>query len=56
MKIHMDYLEGKAEKLERDRKVGEASQEALQAQVDSLQDKVKLLREDRDDKDALARK
>ena len=24
MKIHMDYLEGKAEKLERDRKTGEA--------------------------------
>lgn len=29
MKIHMDYLEGKAEKLERDRKAGEVQQEAL---------------------------
>ena len=56
MKIHMDYLEGKAEKLDRDRKVSEAQHEALQAQVESLQDKVKLLRDDRDDKDALARK
>ena len=56
MKIHMDYLEGKTEKLEREAKASDAEHAALQSQVDSLQGKMKLLREDRDEKDAVIRK
>ena len=36
MKIHMDYLEGKTEKLEKELKVSESEQDALQTQVNSL--------------------
>ena len=52
----MDYLEGKTEKLEKELKVSESEQDALQTQVNSLQGKMKLLREDRDEKDEVIRK
>ena len=36
MKIHMDYLEGKTEKMEREQKASEKEQAALKAQIESL--------------------
>lgn len=51
MKIHMDYLEGKVEKMEREKTGQDKEVENIQKQVQSLQDKLKLLKEDRDAKD-----
>lgn len=56
MKIHMDYLEAKVEKFEKDQKNVEDETAGLSRQIESLQDKLALLRGDRDDKDKQLKK
>ena len=56
MKIHMDYLEGKVEKFEKEQTQKDELVAKQQRQIESINDKLKLLRGDRDEKDVLAKK
>lgn len=56
MKIHMDYLEGKVEKFEKEQSQRDDLVEKQKRQIESFNDKIKLLRGDRDEKDGLAKK
>lgn len=56
MKIHMDYLEGKIEKIEKDQTQKDELVAKQQRQIESFNDKIKLLRGDRDEKDGIAKK
>jgi len=49
MKIHMDYLEAKVEKFEKDQKSQEDESSKLNVKIDQLQEKLNLLKGDRDD-------
>ena len=52
----MDYLEAKVEKLEKEQKNHEADANKLNRKIESLQEKMQLLRSDRDDKDKINKK
>lgn len=56
MKIHMDYLEGKVEKFEKDELKHENDMNKFNRQIESLSDKLQLIRGDRDEKDVLLKK
>ena len=56
MKIHMDYLEGKVEKFEKEESTREQETEKVNRQITSLQEKIQLIRGDRDVKDAQLKK
>jgi hypothetical protein len=51
MKIHMDYLEGKVEKFEKEEDSHEQEVGKLNKQILSLQERIQLIRGDRDEKD-----
>ena len=56
MKIHMDFLEGKVEKFEKDENKQKNEVSLLNKKIAALQDKMKLVLQDRDEKDKLFRK
>ena len=56
MKIHMDYLEAKVEKFEKDQKSIDDQVQAHNLQLQALQDKLTLVKGDRDEKDKLLKK
>ena len=56
MKIHMDYLEGKVEKFEKEQKQHDSKVQSLAQQFESLQSKYVMLKEDRDEKDSSSKK
>jgi chromosome segregation ATPase len=56
MKIHMDYLEAKVEKFEKEQKAFDVDMGKLNRQVASLTEKLQLIRDDRDDKDRQLKK
>ena len=51
MKIHMDYLEAKVEKFEKEQKTVDVTTSTMTRQMESLTEKLQLIRGDRDDKD-----
>ena len=51
MKIHMDYLEAKVEKFEKEQKNVDVTTSTMARQMESLTEKLQLIRGDRDDKD-----
>jgi len=53
MKIHMDYLEGKVEKLQKDLEENRLEQQATEGKVEELMLKAKVLGDERDQKDLL---
>ena len=52
MKIHMDYLEGKVEKLQKDQEHLTNEKQKMDQKLENLQKKLKDIEEDRDLKDA----
>ena len=56
MKIHMDFLEGKVEKFEKDENKQKNEVSLLNKKIAAIQDKMKLVLQDRDEKDKLFRK
>ena len=52
MKIHMDYLEGKVEKLQKEQDSFLGEQTRMQQKIESLKTKLKDIQEDRDLKEA----
>lgn len=49
MKIHMDYLEAKVEKFEKEHKSNDGEISKLTTKIEQLQEKMDLLKSDRDD-------
>ena len=49
MKIHMDYLEAKVEKFEKEQKLFDDEKAQMQKSIDQVNEKLKLLKGDRDD-------
>lgn len=52
MKIHMDYLEGKVEKLQKDQEQLNSEKQRMEQKMENLHKKMKEIEEDRDLKDA----
>ena len=56
MKIHMDYLEGKVEKFEKEENKHKDEVYILTKKVNALQEKLKLVQQDRDEKDKMLKR
>ena len=56
MKIHMDYLEGKVEKQEKEQQILAKESAKNQIQFEQLSQKLKLLKIDRDDQSKLCKR
>lgn len=56
MKIHMDYLEAKVEKFEKDQKSFDSEKTKQNRMLLSVQEKLNLIRGDRDQKDKQVKK
>ena len=56
MKIHMDYLEGKVEKFEKEQSNKDSEIKKIQGQITAMRDKLQLVKDDRDEKDGHIKK